>query len=90
MVGDPLEKATLKYVDWTLTKGETVVPQKRKTHGLKIYQRFHFQSSLKRMSVIVGHTPVGSTEVNYMATVKVRAVHLSGLLLLTSCCLFVY
>ena len=50
--------------------GETVVPQKRKTHGLKIYHRFHFQSALKRMSVIVGHTPLGSTEVNYMASVK--------------------
>ncbi|XP_005097645.1 manganese-transporting ATPase 13A1 [Aplysia californica] len=70
LVGDPLEKATLKFVDWTLTKGETVVPQKRKTHGLKIYHRFHFQSALKRMSVIVGHTPLGSTEINYMAAVK--------------------
>ncbi|CAL1544617.1 unnamed protein product [Lymnaea stagnalis] len=70
LVGDPLEKATLKAVEWTLTKGETVVPQKKKTHGLKIYHRFHFQSSLKRMSVIVGHTPPGSTEVQYSAAVK--------------------
>ncbi|XP_059170131.1 endoplasmic reticulum transmembrane helix translocase-like [Physella acuta] len=70
LVGDPLEKATLKAVEWTLTKGETVVPQKRKTHGLKIYHRFHFQSSLKRMSVIIGHTPPGSTEIQYSAAVK--------------------
>ena len=50
--------------------GETVVPRRAKTHGLKIYQRFHFSSSLKRMSVIAGHTPPGSTDVNYIATVK--------------------
>ncbi|XP_013085670.2 endoplasmic reticulum transmembrane helix translocase-like [Biomphalaria glabrata] len=70
LVGDPLEKATLKAVEWTLTKGETVVPQKKKTHGLKIYHRFHFQSVLKRMSVILGHTPAGSTEVQYSVAVK--------------------
>ncbi|KAJ8300410.1 hypothetical protein KUTeg_021929 [Tegillarca granosa] len=70
LVGDPLEKATLKAVDWNLTKGETVVPQKRKTHGLKIYHRFHFSSALKRMSVIAGHTPAGSVETEYIATVK--------------------
>lgn len=70
MVGDPLEKATLKAVDWNLTKGETVVPTKRKTHGLKIYQRFHFASALKRMSVIAGHTPAGSSETEYLGVVK--------------------
>lgn len=70
LVGDPLEKATLKAIDWNLTKGETVVPQKRKTHGLKIYHRFHFASALKRMSVIAGHTPPGSNETEYLAVVK--------------------
>ena len=47
-----------------------MVPLKGRTHGLKIYHRFHFSSALKRMSVIVGHTPAGSTETHYMATVK--------------------
>ncbi|KAK7497039.1 hypothetical protein BaRGS_00011775 [Batillaria attramentaria] len=70
MVGDPLEKATLKAVEWNLTKGEAVVPVKSRTHGLKIYHRFHFSSALKRMSVIVGHTPPGCTETEYMVTVK--------------------
>ncbi|XP_060590702.1 endoplasmic reticulum transmembrane helix translocase-like isoform X1 [Ruditapes philippinarum] len=70
LVGDPLEKATLKAVDFTLTKGETVIPQRRKTHGLKIFHRYHFSSALKRMSVIAGHTPVGSTETEYMCAVK--------------------
>ncbi|XP_071154994.1 endoplasmic reticulum transmembrane helix translocase-like [Mytilus edulis] len=70
LVGDPLEKATLKSVEWNLTKGETVVPQRKKTHGLKIYQRFHFASALKRMSVIAGHTPAGSSETEYLGVVK--------------------
>lgn len=70
LVGDPLEKATLKAVEWNLTKGESVVPQKKKTHGLKIYHRFHFASALKRMSVIAGHTAPGSLETEYIATVK--------------------
>ncbi|XP_013409364.1 manganese-transporting ATPase 13A1 [Lingula anatina] len=70
LVGDPMEKATLKAVDWHLTKGEAVVPQKMKTHGLKIFHRYHFSSALKRMSVIAGHTPSGSTETDYIATVK--------------------
>ena len=46
------------------------MPMKGRGHGLKIYHRFHFSSALKRMSVIVGHTPAGSTETHYMATVK--------------------
>ncbi|XP_076436268.1 endoplasmic reticulum transmembrane helix translocase-like [Babylonia areolata] len=70
MVGDPLEKATLRAVEWNLTKGEAVVPLRGRSHGLKIYHRFHFSSALKRMSVIVGHTPAGSTETHYMATIK--------------------
>lgn len=50
--------------------GETVIPLKRKTHGLKIFHRFHFASALKRMSVIAGHTPPGSSDTDYIATVK--------------------
>ena len=39
-------------------------------HALKIFQRFHFSSALKRMSVIAGHTKAGSTDTDYIATVK--------------------
>jgi len=46
------------------------VPRKGKGHGLKIFQRFHFSSTLKRMSVIAGYTPPGSTDVDYIVTVK--------------------
>lgn len=51
-------------------QGETVIPQRRRTHGLKIYHRYHFSSALKRMSVIAGHTPAGSMETEYICTVK--------------------
>ena len=63
VIGDPLEKSTLAAIDWTLTRGQAVVPNKAKTHGLKIFQRFHFNSTLKRMSVVAGHTPWGSSDV---------------------------
>jgi len=70
LVGDPLEKATLTAVDWSLTKGEAVIPRKGKLAGLKIFQRHHFSSALKRMSVVAGYTVPGTSETRYMATVK--------------------
>lgn len=70
IVGDPLEKAILKAADWTLTRGEAVIPRGVKSHPLKIFHRYHFSSTLRRMSVIAGHTPVGSTETRYLASVK--------------------
>ncbi|XP_050396318.1 endoplasmic reticulum transmembrane helix translocase [Patella vulgata] len=70
LVGDPLEKATLNAVEWTLTKADSVIPQKRGPQGLKIFHRFHFASALKRMSVICGYTPLGSQNTEYMGTVK--------------------
>jgi len=70
LVGDPLEKATLTAVDWSLTKGEAVIPRKGKLAGLKIFQRHHFSSALKRMSVVAGYTVPGTSETRYIATVK--------------------
>ncbi|NWI69191.1 AT131 ATPase, partial [Todus mexicanus] len=70
LVGDPLEKAMLMAVDWTLTKDEKVFPRSIKTQGLKIHQRFHFASALKRMSVLASYEKIGSTELSYIATVK--------------------
>ena len=70
LVGDPLEKATLTAVDWSLTKGEAVIPRKGKLAGLKIFQRHHFSSALKRMSVVAGYTVPGTSETRYLATVK--------------------
>ncbi|XP_063914226.1 endoplasmic reticulum transmembrane helix translocase [Zophobas morio] len=70
LVGDPLEKATLTAIDWNLTKADAVIPKRGKSPGLKVFQRYHFSSSLKRMSVIAGYNQMGSTETIYMATVK--------------------
>ncbi|XP_036751509.1 endoplasmic reticulum transmembrane helix translocase isoform X3 [Manis pentadactyla] len=70
LVGDPLEKAMLTAVDWTLTRDEKVFPRSIKTQGLKIHQRFHFASALKRMSVLASYEKLGSTDLCYMAAVK--------------------
>ncbi|XP_011498856.1 PREDICTED: manganese-transporting ATPase 13A1 [Ceratosolen solmsi marchali] len=70
IVGDPLEKATLKAINWNLTKGEAVIPIKGKSPGLKIFQRHHFSSSLKRMSVVAGYTSGGSLESKFIITAK--------------------
>ena len=59
--------------------GDTVIPQKGWGHGLKIYHRFHFSSTLKRMSVIAGHTPPGDTRTHYLATVKGAPETLRGM-----------
>nr|NVI71682.1 putative cation-transporting ATPase 13A1 [Cucujiformia] len=70
LVGDPLEKATLLAIDWNLTKSDVVIPKKGKNYALKIFTRFHFSSSLKRMSVVSGYNSSGSTETIYVSTVK--------------------
>lgn len=70
LVGDPLEKATLTAIDWNLTKADAVVPRRGKSPGFKIFQRNHFSSALKRMSVIAGYNPQGTSETNYIVTVK--------------------
>ncbi|XP_068939231.1 endoplasmic reticulum transmembrane helix translocase [Petaurus breviceps papuanus] len=70
LVGDPLEKAMLTAVEWTLTKDEKVFPRSIKTQGLKIHQRFHFASALKRMSVLASYEKMGSTDLCYIAAVK--------------------
>ncbi|TRY56746.1 hypothetical protein DNTS_004718, partial [Danionella cerebrum] len=70
LVGDPLEKAMLTAADWTLTKDEKVFPRSIKTPGLKIHQRFHFTSALKRMSVLASYERMGSSDLCYISTVK--------------------
>ncbi|XP_045768267.1 endoplasmic reticulum transmembrane helix translocase [Maniola jurtina] len=72
IVGDPLEKATLKAAEWNLTKGDAVVPKKGKSPGLKIVHRNHFSSALKRMSVVAGYqvNERGFIETHYISSVK--------------------
>ncbi|KAJ1172742.1 hypothetical protein NDU88_004584 [Pleurodeles waltl] len=70
LVGDPLEKAMLTAIDWSVTKDEKVFPRSIKTQGLKIHHRFHFASALKRMSVLASYEKMGSTDLCCIAAVK--------------------
>eukprot|EP00250_Pteridium_aquilinum_P006683 c16550_g1_i2 orf=230-2653(+) len=53
LVGDPLEKAALKGIDWAYTSDERAVPRKGNYQPVQILQRHHFASYLKRMSTVV-------------------------------------
>ncbi|KAL3502168.1 hypothetical protein ACH5RR_036617, partial [Cinchona calisaya] len=53
LVGDPLEKAALKGIDWTYKSDEKAVPKKGSGDAVQIVQRHHFASHLKRMAVVV-------------------------------------
>ncbi|WOL01814.1 putative manganese-transporting ATPase PDR2 [Canna indica] len=53
LVGDPLEKAALKGIDWIYTSDEKAMPKKSGSHAVQIIHRHHFASHLKRMGVIV-------------------------------------
>ena len=77
LIGDPLEKVTLQAIDWTLTRGDVVVARTKtaaSSKGWKIYQRYHFSSALRRMSVVAGHTKSGAgasaADITYIATCK--------------------
>eukprot|EP01125_Pyxidicula_operculata_P007025 TRINITY_DN2402_c0_g1_i1.p1 TRINITY_DN2402_c0_g1~~TRINITY_DN2402_c0_g1_i1.p1 ORF type:complete len:1145 (-),score=192.14 TRINITY_DN2402_c0_g1_i1:80-3514(-) len=54
LIGDPMEKATLEKVDWTLANGEYVRSNNASFRGyLSIVHRHHFSSALARMATIV-------------------------------------
>jgi len=55
LIGDPLEQAMFNAVEWNITKADVVIPRKKQAAftPLKIVHRFHFTSTLKRMSTIV-------------------------------------
>ncbi|KAK4744808.1 hypothetical protein SAY87_011120 [Trapa incisa] len=53
LVGDPLEKAALKGIDWNYKSDEKAMPKKGSGDAVQIIQRHHFASHLKRMSVVV-------------------------------------
>ncbi|OVA03886.1 Cation-transporting P-type ATPase [Macleaya cordata] len=53
LVGDPLEKAALKGIDWIYTSDEKAMPKKGGNHSVQIIQRHHFASHLKRMAVVI-------------------------------------
>lgn len=53
LVGDPLEKAALKGIDWSYKSDDKAVPKKGNGHPVQIVHRYHFSSHLKRMAVVV-------------------------------------
>ncbi|XP_015061017.1 probable manganese-transporting ATPase PDR2 [Solanum pennellii] len=53
LVGDPLEKAALKGIDWTYKSDEKAMPKKGGGDAVQIVQRHHFASHLKRMAAVV-------------------------------------
>ncbi|KAK4833823.1 hypothetical protein QYF36_011922 [Acer negundo] len=53
LVGDPLEKAALKGIDWSYKSDEKAMPKKGGGNAVQIVQRHHFASHLKRMAVVV-------------------------------------
>ncbi|XP_065199388.1 endoplasmic reticulum transmembrane helix translocase-like [Sycon ciliatum] len=70
MVGDPLEKSVLSAIDWHLSKGDTVASRHGKKQTVRILHRFHFNSTLKRMSAIVSTQVQGTMGTSYLITVK--------------------
>eukprot|EP00124_Ichthyophonus_hoferi_P001421 Ihof_evm10s73 gene=Ihof_evmTU10s73 len=54
VVGDPLEQALLKAAGWTLCGDNQIRSATGDGPCITILRRFHFTSSLKRMSTIVG------------------------------------
>ncbi|GAV07712.1 hypothetical protein RvY_17520-2 [Ramazzottius varieornatus] len=69
-IGDPLEKVTLEAIKWNVTKADAVVPLRGKQSAIKIHQRFHFSSALKRMSVVAGTSQSGRSDAEYFGAVK--------------------
>ncbi|XP_022859670.1 probable manganese-transporting ATPase PDR2 [Olea europaea var. sylvestris] len=53
LVGDPLEKAALKGIEWSYKSDEKSMPKKGGGNAVQIVQRHHFASHLKRMGVVV-------------------------------------
>ncbi|CAL5420609.1 unnamed protein product [Camellia sinensis] len=53
LVGDPLEKAALKGIEWSYKSDEKAMPKKGGGNAVQIVQRHHFASHLKRMAVVV-------------------------------------
>lgn len=57
IIGDPMEKNTLEWIDWSLSKGDVVTSKttsasKKAQSSIRILRRFHFSSALKRMSTV--------------------------------------
>ncbi|KAL2896530.1 putative manganese-transporting ATPase PDR2 [Bienertia sinuspersici] len=72
LVGDPLEKAALKGIDWSYKSDEKAMPKKGNGNPVQIVQRHHFASHLKRMAVVV------RVEEKFLSFVKVGFLETSS------------
>lgn len=70
LVGDPLEKKVLEAINWNFSKSGAATPKKGRSPPLKIHQRFHFNSTLKRMSVVASYKIDMSNDNIYICTAK--------------------
>ncbi|KAG0149092.1 hypothetical protein CROQUDRAFT_89665 [Cronartium quercuum f. sp. fusiforme G11] len=55
VIGDPMEKTTIDAANWTLTKGDFIIPSSPEPlhrASIQIRRRFQFSSLLKRMSTV--------------------------------------
>uniref|UniRef100_A0A0K0EVR0 Helicase C-terminal domain-containing protein n=1 Tax=Strongyloides venezuelensis TaxID=75913 RepID=A0A0K0EVR0_STRVS len=60
LASDSLKKAALNWVDWNIVKNDLVSPCSGKVPAIRIFQRYHFSSQLKRIIVVAEYTPPGS------------------------------
>ncbi|KAE9554755.1 hypothetical protein FO519_002016 [Halicephalobus sp. NKZ332] len=70
LVGDPLEKACLTWINWSVSQSEVVIPSKGKLPALKIIHRYHFSSQLKRMTTVASYNIPGMPDPKYLSLVK--------------------
>lgn len=70
LVGDPLEKKILEAIDWNFSKSGLLTSKKTRTPPLRIVQRFHFNSTLKRMSVVASVKNDNSNDYSYICAAK--------------------
>ena len=70
LLGDPMEQAAIKAIDWTVSKGDVCMAKKGMRQSVKLLHRHHFTSALRRMSVIASIHSADSTTTNYIAAVK--------------------
>uniref|UniRef100_A0A0K0FI82 Probable cation-transporting ATPase (inferred by orthology to a C. elegans protein) n=1 Tax=Strongyloides venezuelensis TaxID=75913 RepID=A0A0K0FI82_STRVS len=47
------------WVEWNIVKNDLVSPSSGKAPAIRIFQRYHFSSQLKRIIVAAGYTPPG-------------------------------
>ncbi|CEF64712.1 Cation-transporting P-type ATPase family and Cation-transporting P-type ATPase, subfamily V and P-type ATPase, A domain and HAD-like domain and P-type ATPase, cytoplasmic domain N-containing protein [Strongyloides ratti] len=69
LVGDPIEKSSLNWIEWNIIENDLISSNDRNSQTIKILQRYHFTSQLRRMTVISEVTSINNKS-NMIVTVK--------------------